>query len=180
MEAKTIRAAEFKRGKTQMQNQKPKEKKLLFSIVPCVCWAGKVLSAGLDRMPEEKSSFKYMQDIFFNQFIQQRDECEACKPETPRTKEKCSCNDAYQYLMKIFSPIADQAFPTPFQISCVQLDWAYERMRCLYCKDQATKKKIEADFAQIMKKKEELGYRGWTFFSGVPLKAILKEVDDAE
>ena len=164
--------------KTDKQKHQPNEKKLLHSLVPCVCWSKKVMSAGLDRVPEEKSSSKYMQDIFFHQVIQQRDQCEACQPEIPRTKEKCSCKVAYQYLINLLSPITRQLFPPSFQISCAQIDWAYERRRCIFCKDRASETKIESDFATIMKKKEQLGFRGWTFFSGVHLKALLKEVDD--
>ena len=177
MEAKKESSLEVKGEMAQKQKQLQKKKKLVPSAVPCLCWAAKVLSAGLEEIPKEERPNKMLELIWFNQFIQQRDECEACKPETPRTNEKCSCNDAYQYLMGLVPPIARQVFPTRFQVSCAELDWTYERMRCLFCKDRATKKKIEEDFAAMIKKKE-LAHQGWSFLAGVPLKVTLKEVDD--
>jgi len=178
MEAKKESVAEVKGEKAQKQKQQPQKKKLVPSAVPCICWAAKVMSAGAEQIAEPDRPNKRMEKLLFNQFLQQRDECEACQPETARTEDKCSCNDAYEYLMEMCPPISRQVFPTPFQISCAQHDWTYERMRCLFCKDRATKKKIEEDFAGMGKKKQELGHQGWTFLSGVPLKVTLKEVDD--
>ena len=80
--------------------------------------------------------------------------------------------------MSLFPPIARQVFASQFDISCAQLDWTYERMRCLFCKDRRSMKKIEEDFYAIKKKKEELVQKGWVYFSGVPVKVNFQEVDD--
>ena len=177
MEAKKETLAEVKSEKAQKENQQPKKKKLIPCAVPCLCWAAKVLSTRLAQMPKEDHPNKMSEEFCFKEFIQQRDQCEACQPETPRTKDKCTCNDAYQYLMGMCPPISRQVLPTQFQISCAQHDWIYERIRCLACQDRSAKK-IHEDFALMGKKKKELGHQGWTFVSGVPLKVTLKEVDD--
>ncbi len=177
MEATKESSAQLKGENGQKQNQQAKKKKLIPCAVPCLCWAAKVLSARLYQMPKEERPNKLSEEFCFKQFIHQRDQCEACQPETPRTKDKCTCNEAYLYFMGMCPPISRQVFPTQFQISCAQLDWIYERIRCLACQDRSAKK-IEEDFAEMGKKKKELGHQGWTFVSGVPLKVTLKEVYD--
>ncbi len=180
MDSKKEGVSQSKSAKAPQQKQNVPKKKLVRCAIPCLCWAAKVWSAGLEQMPETQHTNKMMEEIAFNQFLQQRDECEACQPETPRTKDKCSCKDAYEYLMSLFPPITRQVFPTQLQISCAELDWTYERKRCLFCKERASKQKIEEDLAGIMMKKKELGHMGWTMFSCVPLKITLKEVEADE
>jgi len=145
----------------------------------CSCWTTKLVRAHMGQLhPDSRPSKKAMKKCY-SQFLQERDECEACQHNIDRSPDKCTCQDAYKYLMSLFPPIQRPTFPTEIQVACAELDWSYERMRCLYCKEHATAKKIEEDLAESMKKMST-NEPGWAMFAGAPVKIIMKEVSEDE
>ena len=183
MESKNVRGAEASPASEKTQNEKkeePQAKKKLFPYaIACTCWAAKQIRAAMGQETTDHRQSKKRLKHFFNQFVSERDRCEACQPETPRTAEQCSCKGAYQYLMSLFPPIKRANFQTPLQMACAELDLHYERMRCLYCKHGDALTDMEEALAETMKKKFD-DQPGWVMLGSFPVKIVMKELQENE
>jgi len=183
MEPKNVSGAEAypttEKPQKEKKEEPPAKKKLFPYAIACSCWAAKQARAELGQETTEHGQSKKKLKHLFNQFVSERDHCEACQPETPRTAERCSCKEAYQYLMSLFPPIKQANFQTPLQMACAELDWHYERLRCLYCKNRDAVTNMEEALAASMKKKFD-DQPGWVMFGGFPVKIVMKEMDENE
>ena len=176
--AATVTKTPAKKNPNGKEKQTQTEKKIRPIAIACTCWEDKRkhIELAKDEPPNEDN---VETQESFRSFILARDYCEACHPETPRARDKCTCSAAYEQLKSLYPPLPRPQFPTSFQLASAELDWKYERLRCHVCKERRTNEALKADFEAIMAKKFN-GSPGWMNFHGVPLKIIKDDDSDDE
>ena len=185
METKVVVSTESNSGEVKKENtaaakdEAGKKKKSRCYAVICTCWPAKLKymeTAAAEQEEEDDTNVNQS----FKRFIVERFDCEACKPETPRQHDKCSCSASYEYLKSLFPPFQHPTFPTTFQISSAEVDWRYERLHCQKCKDRHAEDKIKEDYYALTKPRYD-GKTGWKMANEMRFKIVKddrKEGDD--
>ncbi len=142
--------------------------------VHCTCEEERKFRLRLGRLCPEARPSKQFLETAFQVFAQERDNCSACKSGIKRTREKCSCQDSFNFLMSLIPPYVRPVFPSNDDIVGAELDWMYEAERCLYCTEHGG---IDAQRLQY-KQKRESQYRpvgSWVWTNGQKCRIVMND-----
>jgi len=113
---------------------------------------------------EEKD--KALEDFFLA-----KDSCLACKPETPPTKDECTCMLAVEYAELIAHKHPVPVFASLDMVYEAELEAAHAKSRCLYCLSNKGANKKEAGIYRILESKEGTKW-AWMNYKPVKIKTL--------
>ena len=97
METKEVAATVTKTPAKKTPNGKEKqtqnEKKRRSIALACTCWEDKRKHIDLAKDEPPNEDNEETKESFLN-FIMAKDYCDACQPESPRARDKCTCSAA--------------------------------------------------------------------------------------
>lgn len=142
--------------------------------VHCTCEDARKFRLRLGRLCPEAIPSEEFLEAAFQVFVQQRDKCQACKFGSKRTRDKCSCQASFKYLMSLVPPYDRPVFPANDDIVGAELDWIYEAERCVYCKERGGNKVDKLQFKQ----KTDSQYRpvgSWVWTNGQKSRIVMND-----